>query len=143
MIDNSYAPRLSEDLLVKEVLDTELGTIYFYDNILVMEGKENVVISIKTALSILLDVVKRVGIKPVVYISNRVNSYSVDPNDYKFLNMIPNLKGVAIVSYGFVKNETALLEKSFIKKPCGTFDNLSDAKLWALEVLEQSSISKN
>lgn len=137
MIDTSYAPRLSEDHEVKEVLDTEIGTIYFFDNILVMEAKEDVLISIKTGLSILLDVVKRVGLKSVVYISNRVNSYSVDPNDYKFLNMIPNLKGVAIVSYSEVNKQTADLEKSFIKKPCKTFDNLSEAKLWALEVLEK------
>lgn len=137
MIDTTYAPRLSEDIQAKEVLDTELGTIFFYDNILVMEAKEDVLISIKTGLSILLEVVKRVGLKPVVYISNRVNSYSVDPNDYKFLNMIPNLKGVAIVSYNETNLKTADLEKSFIKKTCESFDNLSDAKVWAKEVLEK------
>jgi hypothetical protein len=135
MIDTTYAPRLSEDLQANEVLDTEIGTIYFYDSILVMEAKEDVLISIKTGLSILLDVVKRVGLKPVVYISNRVNSYSVDPNDYKFLNMIPNLKGIAIVSYSEINFQTVDLEKSFIKKPCESFNNLLEAKEWANEVL--------
>ncbi len=137
MIDTSYAPRLSEDLDVTEVLDTEIGTIYFYDNILVMEAKEDVLISIKTGLSILLDVVKRVGLKSVVYISNRVNSYSVDPNDYKFLNMIPNLKAIAIVNYSEMNKQTAELEKGFIKKPCKSFNNLSEAKLWAHDMLNK------
>lgn len=140
MIDNLQAPRLSDTLLAKEVLDTEIGTIYFYDNILVMEGKENAVFCIKTGLSILLKVIKIVGIKPVVYISNRINSYSVDPNDYKYLEMIPNLQGIATVSYNNFTKNSATLEQKFFKKPFRDFESLDDAKFWAMEVLEGKSI---
>lgn len=140
MTDTTYAPRLSDTLLAKEILDTEIGTIYFYDNILVMEGKENSIFSIKTSLFILLKVIKMVGTKPVVYISNRVNSYSVDPNDYKYLEMIPNLKGIATVSYNNITKSSAKLEQKFFKKPFRDFESLDDAKFWAMEVLEGKSI---
>lgn len=140
MIDTLYAPRLSQDLLVKEVLDTEIGIIHFYDNIIVMEGKENAIFSIKTGLFILLKVIKIVGNKPMVYISNRVNSYSVDPNDYKYLEMIPNLQGIATVSYNHFAKGSAKLEQKFFKKQFRDFESLDDAKFWAMEVLKENSI---
>lgn len=135
-MNNITAPQIADHMPVKEVLHTDIGTIYFYDNILVMEGKQDAVFSIKTGLFILLKVIKIVGTKPVVYISNRINSYSVDPNDYKYLEMIPNLKGIATVSYSNVNKGSAQLEKQFFKKPFYDFDNLDAAKMWALELLE-------
>ncbi|MEL6810944.1 MAG: hypothetical protein AAFP76_06375 [Bacteroidota bacterium] len=128
------APKFSKDPPVKEVLNTEIGKIYFYDHIVVMEAKENIVLSIKTGIFILLKGLKIVGTRPIVYISNRVNAYSVDPNDYKYLELIPNLKGIAIVSYNPIAHETAKLEKQFFKKPFKTFDTLDAAKEWALEM---------
>ncbi len=115
-------PNHTKELLATRVLDTELGTIYFYDNVIVMEGKESVTFSIRTGIFTLLKIVKIVGTKPVVYISNRINSYSVDPNDYKYLEMIPNLKGIAIVSYNEFAGKTAEMEKHL--KPSGILSTL-------------------
>lgn len=128
-------PNPSNLLEIKEVLDTELGTIHIYENIIVMEAKENVVISIKNGLFILLKVIKMVGTRPMIYISNRKNSYSVNPNDYKYLEMIPNLKGIAVVSYENTGSNTAELERLFYKKPFCNVTSLEDAKNWAAEVL--------
>ena len=117
--------------MARKVFDTELGKIFIYDNLVIMEGKPNVVMTIKTGMSILIDVAKAVGIRPVVYISNRINSYSVDPNDYKYLEMIPHLKGIGIVTYNDRACEIAKLEEHFFSKPFKVFRNLDDAKAWA------------
>lgn len=127
----------------KKVLNTELGTITIYNNIVIMEAKENVTISIKTGLFILLDVVKMVGTKPIVYISHRLNSYSVNPNDYKYLDMIPNLKGIAIVCYSEQGNRTAEFEEAFIHKPFKVFGNLMDAKRWSYKILDKPFIESH
>ena len=129
------APKLVDDLVLKNVLDTELGTIQFYDNLIVMEAKEDVVISLKTGMFILLKVISIVGTKPVVYISNRVNSYAVVPTDYKYLEMIPNLRGIAVVSYSPYTKESVELESRFFNKPFTVFDNMNDAKNWSRELL--------
>lgn len=128
-------PILSKQIHLQEVLETELGTIYFYDNIVMMEAKEDVVLSLKTGIFILLKVISMVGTKPVVYISNRINSYAVAPTDYKYLELIPNLKGIAIVNYLEHLQESTELEKRFFKKPFEAFDNLHDAKVWAYQML--------
>jgi hypothetical protein len=120
----------------RKVLNTEIGTIYIYDHLVIMEGKENVNISIRNGMPILLKVVKAVGLRSVVYISNRINAYSVDPNDYKYLEMIPNLKGIAVVAYNDYSVNTAYLEEKFFRKPFKVFTSMEDAKKWAGYVID-------
>lgn len=130
------APQLSEALNLLEVLETELGDIYIYDSIIMMEGKENVTMSFRTGIFILMRIISLVKTRPVVYISHRLNSYPVDPNDYKYLEMIPNLKGIAVVSYTDYGTATAKLEKRFFKKPFKNFTSLSQAQVWAQDVID-------
>ncbi len=120
----------------RKILNTEIGTIYIYQSIIIMEGKENVNISILNGMPILLKVVKEVGLRAVVYISNRINAYSVDPNDYKYLEMIPNLKGIGIVTYNEYSHNTAVLEEKFFRKPFKVFSDLEEAKKWAHYVID-------
>jgi hypothetical protein len=131
----AVAPNHSPQIHLQEVLETELGTIYFYDNIVMMEAKEDVVLSLKTGIFILLKVISMVGTKPVVYISNRINSYAVAPTDYKYLELIPNLKGIAVVNYLPHLRESVELERRFFKKPFESFNCLEDAKKWAQYML--------
>jgi hypothetical protein len=126
----------TQELLLKEVLHTELGNIHIYDSIIVMEAKEDALISFKTGIFILLKVISIVGTRPVVYISNRLNTYAVAPTDYKYLEMIPNLKGIAVVNYHPSLKNAVELEKRFFKKPFMTFKSLESAKLWANMILE-------
>ncbi|RMA58909.1 SpoIIAA family protein [Ulvibacter antarcticus] len=133
MLDISNSTMVIEPL---KVLDTEIGEIKIYDNLIIMEGKEDSLFSFRTGIFILLNLISQVGIRPVVYISNRVNNYSVDPNDYKYLEMIPNLKGIAVVSYSDWAKNAAKLEKRFYKKPFETFGSLDEAKEWASSLLE-------
>ena len=72
-----------------------------------------------------------------MYISNRVNSYSLDPNDYKHLNEIPTLKGIGVIQYKRSIKTALELENLFVKKPFKTFNDLDSAIEWALEKIEK------
>ena len=129
------APTSIQDLSLRDTLTTELGTIRIYDQIIVMEAKEDALLSLRTGLFILLKVIQLVGTRPVVYISNRVNSYSVDPNDYKYLEMIPTLKGIAVVKHDAIGIRAVELERWFYNKPFSVFESMEDAVFWAQEIL--------
>lgn len=128
--------KLADNVILKQLLETEIGTIYFYEKVVIVEAIEGVTLSYKTSFSILVKALQITGLKPFVYISNRVNSYSVDPNDYKYLNQIPSLKGIAIVSTLESARKNAALEKSFSKKTMEIFEDISDAYQWAVNRLD-------
>ena len=69
--------------------------------------------------------------KQFVYITHRINSYSVDPAVYKETSKISNLAGFCVVSKNFMAKSTAQIEKLFLDKPFEIFDTLQDAIEWA------------
>ncbi len=90
---------LPPDFQLKKVLETEIGVVYFYDNIVIFEAKEGIVMSYKTGFSLLLKGLNYLGPNAGYYISNRINSYSIKPMDYKYLNNVPTLRALAVVNY--------------------------------------------
>jgi hypothetical protein len=74
--------------------------------------------------------------KPFVYITYRINSYSVDPAIYKETSKIQNLKGFCVVSKNFIAKSTAQIEKLFLDKPFEIFDTLPEATAWAQNILK-------
>lgn len=75
--------------------------------------------------------------KPFVYITHRLNSYSVDTSTYLETSKIKNLKGFAVVSNDYKAKSNAEVEKLFLKKPFEIFDRLEDAILWAKTILKE------
>jgi len=69
--------------------------------------------------------------EPFVYITHRINSYSVDPKIYEETSKIKNLVGFAVVSDHFKAKANAEVEKMFFNKPFEIFSNLKMAKIWA------------
>lgn len=69
--------------------------------------------------------------RPFVYITHRVNSYSVDPSVYQETSKIPNLAGFCVVSKNYMAKSTAKIEKLFLNKPFEIFDTLEEATNWA------------
>lgn len=74
--------------------------------------------------------------QPFVYISNRVNSYSVDPKIYFETVKIKNLQGLAIVSNNSKVIGNAQIEKLFYQKAFKIFRAIEDAITWAEEMVE-------
>ncbi|GHC58151.1 hypothetical protein [Ulvibacter litoralis] len=129
-------PDQLNDKKTTTTLETDLGTFYITGGILMLEAKEDTFISFKTGLPTLLKLSQIMGTRPVVYISHRINSYSVDPTDYKILEKIPTLKGIAVVNTNPNGIQSAKLEKIFFKKPFKIFTDLEIARKWATTLLE-------
>ncbi len=73
---------------------------------------------------------------PFVYISKRINSYSVNPVIYNNLSKNINMIGFAVVSNNYSSLSSAEVEKLFYKRPFGIFNAIDDAKHWANDLLK-------
>jgi hypothetical protein len=69
-----------------------------------------------------------------VYITHRINSYSVDPNIYFKTSQIPNLVGFAVVLGNKIRLDNMAIEKMFLSKPFKSFKSLNKAIEWAEEL---------
>ncbi|MEZ4779853.1 MAG: hypothetical protein R2786_10770 [Flavobacteriaceae bacterium] len=118
-----------------DILETKLANIYFYQNVVVFEAKEGATISYETSLPMLLKGIQIMKNRPLVYIANRINSYSVNPTDFKYLEAVPTIKGFAFVNYSEESRVNAKYEASFFKKPFQSFDSLEEAYQWTQTLL--------
>jgi len=119
------------------IIKTKELTIRVYNAIAIVEIEEGVAVSSKNGLEIFERLLSIIGDQPWVYISNRVNSYSLDPNDYRHLNEIHTLKGIGVIQYEKSIKTALELEKMFVKKPFKTFDDLDLAIEWALGKIKE------
>jgi len=68
----------------------------------------------------------------IVYISNRVNDYSMVPSDWiKFYKNNYKLKGYGMVNYSKSGHVMSLLEKLFVNNKSRRFSSLDKAIRWA------------
>ena len=121
---------LPPEFQLTKIMEMELGKYFFYGNIVIVEVNEGINLSYKTDLSILLIILNITKGKPWVYISNRINSYSIQPLDFKYLNKVPTLMALGVVNYTEVGHLNSQLEAKFCKKPFQVFDNLPEAVIW-------------
>lgn len=126
---------LPSEFQLTKIMEMEIGNYFFYGNIVVVEAKEGINISYKKDLSIILLILNITKDKPWVYISNRINSYSIETMDYKYLNKVPTLKALGIVNHTQENYINSDLEVKFCKKPYKVFENLIDAANWGKEYL--------
>ena len=132
-------PGTRQEFIIEHKL--AIGKFLFYTNIVIGEFYEGVHVTKENAIEPITLAQEIYGdYKPIVYISHRLHSYSMDPVGYKkVVDMFPNFKGFAIVSQNKYRRMLASLEKLFIKKPIGVFDNMDSAFFWAERLLEKSS----
>ena len=117
-------------------ITSKIATVYIYNkNIAVVEVKSGVKLSYLVGASLLLKCLAVLKNRPWVYISNRVNSYSVVPTDYDYLHRIKTLKGLSIVTKESVINSNPPIEEIFCKKPFKLSADLNDSMIWAENAL--------
>lgn len=119
----------------------KIGRFRFYTNIMVGEFHQGVHVNKENAIEPIVLAQRLYGeYRPLVYISHRRHSYSMDTVGYKeVVAMFPNFKGFAIVSQNKYRRRLASLEKLFIKKPIGVFDTMENAFYWGEKLLEKKS----
>ena len=123
----------------------DIGTFYFYPNIVVGQFEEGVHVTIENA-TLAIQLAQEIFGKKTrfIYISHRLHSYSMDPvGARKVASQFPNLIGFAIVSQNKYRRMLASIEKLFIKKTIGVFYDMDAAFAWADELLLKRHGSKN
>ncbi len=127
--------KINQRLIKRHELD--IGLFHFCKNFIVAEIKEGINLNFDSGKELFqLANTYYQGITPYVYISNRINSYSVKPTEhYKLENIFPNFKGYAIVTYDTVNYEVAKLEELFTNRPTGIFNTLNEAVDWAEDLI--------
>ncbi|MEL6810945.1 MAG: hypothetical protein AAFP76_06380 [Bacteroidota bacterium] len=138
----THTSHLPGHLDLETIIEQKAATVYFYGNFVVVEVNEGVTLSYRTGFSLLIKGLSILKRKPWIYISNRVNSYAVNPTDYKYLNKVPTLKGLVIVDRSTVGKKNASLEANFSDKPFMVVDTMEAAYQWGKALLEKNS-SKN
>jgi len=126
-----------QSIPLRQVLDTPVATVYLYKQVVVVEAMEGVTLNYENAFSILLAGLQHMGTKPFLYISHRVNSYALNPHDYKYVEKIPTLKALAIVSTSAMGRKNAEMETNFFHKPMQIFSTMEEALAWGLPYLER------
>jgi len=118
-------------------IELDIGLFQFYPNLVISEMKEGVVVNFDNCLPLFINGLEYYTVDtPLIYISNRINSYSFDPTIHLEAKAIySNLKGYAVVVYDEMNYRIALLEQKFMDCPVNIFYSLEEAKLWAMSLL--------
>lgn len=121
---------------MKETLTFDFCDMTIYDKYLVVVMKEGVHI-VPEHNEVLIEVANTYySEKPFIYITHRVNSYSVDPKIYHETAKIENLKGFAVVSSNYQAKVNAQIEQMFFTKPFEIFADLNEALDWAEKLIK-------
>lgn len=131
--------------VIKE-LNYKFGDVFIFEDFFISEIKEGVSFSwekhAKPIAKDIADFAKGDG-SDLVYISHRINSYSVIPTDWiKFYKESLTLKGYGIVDYKGVSFGSTLIENLFFKKRIRRFTSIEPAVQWAksFEIVDSSNV---
>ncbi|MEL6810531.1 MAG: hypothetical protein AAFP76_04280 [Bacteroidota bacterium] len=136
---NNPTPLRVEDSKYKdkyrEKLSLDSGNYYIFDKFVIGEVNEGEHFDWETAKVVIQRVYLHFGTTDikVSYISNRINSYSVQPKDWLiFFKERHKIKSIAVVAYNKMGMMSVVLERIFSKAPIRKFDNLDKAIHWVL-----------
>jgi hypothetical protein len=131
--------RTKQTPIVEHNLD--VGKFTFYQNIIVGEFAEGIHVTFENAAIPIQIATQLYGTEePIIYISHRKNSYSMDPVGYKeVIDLFPNFRAFGIAALNKRRRLLANLERLFIKKPIRVFNTMEAALIWAEEILAQET----
>lgn len=124
---------LSEQLRAAQHLD--FGTFWFYPNLVVGEVRGGMRVNANHALHLMTIAAEYYPPEtPVVYLSDRKYSYSIDPTLHlEIQEFFPNLIGYGVVVYNDLNARVAELEQRFLPCPTGIFRSMDAATAWAVD----------
>ncbi len=129
-------------------LEYEFGTFYLFDGFVIGEINAEITFTwenhgkkVAYDLSELYDS----NGKDIIYISNRINDYSIIPTDWmKFFKYGKfKLKGYIVVSYTRIGYNNSLLEKLFFNTKLVRFSSIEEAINWAQTAKNYTKISNS
>jgi len=108
----------------------DIGTIQVFDDYMVATFDEGATVTLERAYQIIGISEIHFRNKNFGYISQRKNSYAVDPTIYNYLRGLENLKAFAIVSKKEIDMHNFKIEKLFYKKNMEFFIEFENALVW-------------
>ena len=119
---------------IREIREYEFGVFYFFDGLVISEMNEGETFDWSIAEKIISAAYEILGEdKPIAYISNRINNYSVVPTDWlKFYKNRHKLELYSIVAYNKNGLASIIIEKMFFKDSIRQFTDLESAISWSL-----------
>jgi hypothetical protein len=117
---------------IEEIYILESGTFYFCSQFVISEINEGINFDWKLAQEVIDLVYNHYGAEvEISYISNRVNSYSLVPQDWlKFFEARHTILSFCIVTYTKAGLMNIMLEKLFFKSKMKKFEKLYEATDW-------------
>jgi uncharacterized protein YwgA len=118
--------------MTNSALKFDFGTVTFHDNIQIAELNEGILFDIPHNRELLSLASEHFENKAYGYISNRVNSYSVNPMIHLESADVSNLIAIAIVSDNEVVKQNSIIEKQFFRNSSSfeVFKSLEEAINW-------------
>lgn len=120
--------------LPQKSLDLDFTLLNFYEDFVVSEPREGVVVKEKELKELAKACLAYYRNRSFVYISHRNRDYSLNPVIYLKLKDVKNLLGIAVVTSKVSAINSALFEKSFSKVPFEIFLQMDEATEWVLEL---------
>lgn len=119
---------------IREVREYDFGIFYFFDGLIISEMNEGETFDWSIAEKIIGAAHEILGKgRPIAYISNRINNYSVVPTDWlKFYKNRHKLEFYSVVAYNKSGLASIILEKMFFKDTIRQFTDLENAIKWSL-----------
>ena len=119
----------------QKVIELEFTTLEFFPGHVISKPREGEVLEGKQVADLMELCSEYYTNENFVYISYRVNDYNVNPTVYLDLEIMTNLKGIAVVSSKSSSLNMARFEKNFCKLPYEIFTDLKSAREWAHELI--------
>jgi len=117
-------------------------TLRFSPTQVIVECNEGVDIRADHVSSIIECIRDHFGEMPYAYISNRKNTYSVDPREIRRLFQETSAHIAAFVAYSPQCEQVTDFERQFYKLPSRVFTNLDEAIKWTGSMLPSSAIDQ-
>ena len=114
---------------VTDVFQSDLGKLYFFNHIAVVEFNEGVHVTIESTSELLYELVNHFGtIRPFGLVANRVNSYSISPIDSEQIkSKLDNLVAYGVVSSSWAGEMNCEIENDFCKSADIHYKSLYEA----------------
>ncbi|TBW29199.1 hypothetical protein [Gramella sp. KN1008] len=113
---------------ITKIHHLEFGNFYFLDNIIIAEVFEGVVYDWSKGRLVFALAAQHFGRSPVHYISNRINDYSIRPQDWRsFYEHKQYLESYCIVTYTSSGYTNLLFEQLFYSSQIYHFHDLENA----------------
>ncbi|WP_224490144.1 STAS/SEC14 domain-containing protein [Robertkochia flava] len=130
---NNFPPFPDQILNIEKI---DIGTFYIYPKFTLGVVNEGVNLTLPQ-LSVLVALCERnYHLKNFVYISMRINSYSIDPTLYSYLLEMKNLKGIAVVTNKKIFRQNFQVEQVFYGNNMRIFNTVEEAVSWSNNLID-------